>query len=132
MTYSKYKNEITSLKKEVAPLALPFILLVKGEKWSHFIEPDLNIIDEIVPIPTQTPILLARVGVMLTIRKHSLVLKKKNEQLQEKNAQLYLYEQALDAANSGIVITDANQNDNPIIYTNQAFQNIPVLKKTKS
>ncbi|RYE36046.1 MAG: PAS domain S-box protein [Sphingobacteriaceae bacterium] len=31
---------------------------------------------------------------------------------------------ALDASNSGIVITDNNQHDNPIIYCNKAFEHI--------
>lgn len=36
------------------------------------------------------------------------------------NLQLYL--QALNSSNSGIVITDNNLEDNPIIYCNKAFE----------
>lgn len=35
-----------------------------------------------------------------------------------------IYLQALNAANSGIIITDNLQNDNPIIYCNKAFEKI--------
>ncbi|MFC7345711.1 PAS domain S-box protein [Chryseobacterium zhengzhouense] len=37
---------------------------------------------------------------------------------------LNIYIQALDSANSGIIITDNTQQDNPIIYCNKAFENI--------
>ncbi|WP_179338428.1 PAS domain S-box protein [Winogradskyella ludwigii] len=35
---------------------------------------------------------------------------------------LYLRNKALEAASSGIIITDARQHDNPIIYINEAFE----------
>jgi len=37
---------------------------------------------------------------------------------------LNIYIQALDSANSGIIITDNTQRDNPIIYCNKAFEKI--------
>ncbi|MDQ1095922.1 MULTISPECIES: PAS domain-containing sensor histidine kinase [Chryseobacterium] len=37
---------------------------------------------------------------------------------------LDLYIKALDSANSGIIITDNNQPDNPIVYCNRAFETI--------
>lgn len=37
---------------------------------------------------------------------------------------LYIYLQALNSANSGIIITDNTQPDNPIIYCNAAFEKI--------
>ena len=40
----------------------------------------------------------------------------------EKN--LMIKSRALESANSGIIITDALQHDNPVIYVNTAFQNI--------
>lgn len=35
-----------------------------------------------------------------------------------------IYSQALDSANSGVIITDNTQPDNPIIYCNKAFEKI--------
>ncbi|WP_262147615.1 PAS domain-containing sensor histidine kinase [Chryseobacterium foetidum] len=37
---------------------------------------------------------------------------------------LRLYQQALDSSNSGIIITDNNIEDNPIVYCNKAFENM--------
>lgn len=37
---------------------------------------------------------------------------------------LQLYKRALDASSSGIIITDANQPDMPIVYVNHAFERI--------
>lgn len=40
------------------------------------------------------------------------------------DVQLNLLERAINASSNGIVITDAQQEDNPIIYVNQAFEEI--------
>lgn len=40
------------------------------------------------------------------------------------SSSLSLYRQALDSANSGIIITDNSLEDNPIIYCNKAFEKI--------
>lgn len=37
---------------------------------------------------------------------------------------LYLLEQAINASSNGIVITDAQQKDNPIVYVNEGFERI--------
>jgi|GEM_PF-729330 len=49
------------------------------------------------------------------------VLQKKNE-LQAK--ELEIRNRAIDAATTGILVTDAQKNDNPVIYVNPAFQNL--------
>jgi diguanylate cyclase (GGDEF)-like protein/PAS domain S-box-containing protein len=41
---------------------------------------------------------------------------------QRSEARLHLMEQAIAASSNGVVITDANQADNPIIYVNPAFE----------
>lgn len=40
----------------------------------------------------------------------------------QSEAQLHLMKQAIAASNNGIVITDTNQTDNPLIYVNPAFE----------
>lgn len=42
--------------------------------------------------------------------------------IQEQN--LLLLERAINSSNSGIVITDPNQPDNPVVYANKAYENI--------
>lgn len=41
---------------------------------------------------------------------------------QDSEARLYLMERAIAASSNGIVLTDANQPDNPVIYANPAFE----------
>lgn len=45
------------------------------------------------------------------------------------NNSLDIYLQALNSANSGIIITDNMQPDNPIIYCNRAFEMITGYSK---
>ena len=42
--------------------------------------------------------------------------------LQQKQAQLQLQEQAIAATNNGIIIADAQQPDNPVVFVNKAFE----------
>ncbi|AFZ44435.1 diguanylate cyclase/phosphodiesterase with PAS/PAC sensor(s) [Halothece sp. PCC 7418] len=42
----------------------------------------------------------------------------------ETNIQLNLLERAINASTNGIIITDAQQEDDPIIYVNEAFENM--------
>lgn len=114
-TYAQNRQKIIAYKDSKAPVNIPFMLFVQGENWSQTIDPVWNVVDDVVPIPTPTPILISRIEAMLKIRKHSLELQKKNEKLR-------MYEQAMNAANTGIVITDARQKDNPIIFANQGFE----------
>ena len=116
-TYTRNREKIIEYKQSTAPVTLPFILFVNGERWSQTIDPVWEVVDDVVPIPTPTPILVSRIEAMLKIRQHSL-------QLQQKNEQLRIYEQAMDAANAGIIITDAREEDSPILYANRGFQQI--------
>lgn len=44
--------------------------------------------------------------------------------LQEPEVDLHLMERAINASSNGIILTDPNQPDNPIIYVNPAFESI--------
>ena len=46
------------------------------------------------------------------------------DQIDELEAELALKNRALDAAGHGVVITDATQEDNPIIYLNEGFEEL--------
>ncbi|MES9958785.1 MAG: PAS domain S-box protein, partial [Sedimenticola sp.] len=46
------------------------------------------------------------------------------EERKRTEARLKILNLAIKAANNGIIITDANQHDNPVIYTNPAFERI--------
>ncbi len=47
-----------------------------------------------------------------------------NLEMLQLNVQLNLLERAINASSNGIIITDACQKDNPIIYVNQAFEQL--------
>ncbi|NGP75352.1 PAS domain S-box protein [Balneolaceae bacterium YR4-1] len=121
-TFSKNREKMIAYKDSKAPLITPFILLVKGEHWSKNIDPVWNVVDEIVPIPTPSPILISRIETMLQLREHTLLLQKKNRKLA-------MYEQAMNAANTGITITDAREKDNPIIFINSGFEKMTGYSK---
>gem|GEM_PF-216879 len=65
--------------------------------------------------PFQIAEVLARIESQLTI-------KRLQQKLKEQNAQLRLLERAIAAANNGIVITDAQAENNPLIYVNSGFE----------
>jgi len=43
---------------------------------------------------------------------------------QQSEANLYLMQRAIAASNNGVIITDPNQPDNPVIYVNPAFESM--------
>ncbi|MGK7371542.1 MAG: hypothetical protein ACNS64_15130, partial [Candidatus Halalkalibacterium sp. M3_1C_030] len=68
-TYTQNRQRIIAYKDSKAPVNVPFLLFVKGENWSKTIDPVWNVVDDVVPIPTPTPILISRIEAMLKIRK---------------------------------------------------------------
>jgi len=75
--------------------------------------------------------ILARVEVHLTNKKLLQQLGEKNQQLEEEiktrqeiEKDLRLLERAISASSNGIVVTDAQLPDNPIIYVNSGYEKI--------
>ncbi len=117
LTFKLNQQKLVAYKKDKAPLIVPFLLFVKEKNWSRTIDPIWEIVDDVIPIPTPTPILISRIERMLETRRHSLQLKEKNEKLR-------MYEQAINATNAGVLITDATQEDNPIVFANRGFEEL--------
>lgn len=57
-------------------------------------------------------------------KKHVMALVRDISKKKEIEKKLMLRTKALESARNGIVITDALKNDNPVIYSNSAFQNL--------
>lgn len=114
-SFEKLKNKIVAYKEQKSPVQVPFLLFVKGEQWSKTLDPAWNIVDDVIPVPTPTPILVSRIDTLLQSRRHSVELKRKTEELE-------LFKEAIDATNVGITIVDALQEDMPIIYANEGFK----------
>jgi diguanylate cyclase (GGDEF)-like protein/PAS domain S-box-containing protein len=81
--------------------------------------------------PFQTKEVLAKVQLQLRLEHQKQQLEEQNQKLrqeitkrQEVEIQLSLFNQAIFTCRNGVIITDATQPNNPIIYVNQAFEKI--------
>jgi len=81
--------------------------------------------------PIQLEEVLARLKTHLQLRSLTKQLQKQNARLQQEigvrqqaEEQLRLLERAIAASNNGIIITDVQQPDNPVIYVNSGFERI--------
>ncbi|WP_413161227.1 diguanylate cyclase domain-containing protein [Capilliphycus salinus ALCB114379] len=81
--------------------------------------------------PFQFQEVLARVQLQLRLQQQKQQLEKQNQKLREEisrrkqaETHLRLFNQAISACRNGVIITDATQSDNPIIYVNPAFEKI--------
>lgn len=117
---NKHENFITKLKEQVAPIFLPLLVLV-SKKGPKIPEKIWEIADDVLEIPVSKRIIKSRVQSLLKTRKYSKELDRERLQLQQKNNTLNMYYNAINKANNGIIITDPNLEDNPIVFCNQAF-----------
>lgn len=116
-SFQLYREFLIKRKKKEAPVLLPILLLAGDARPMQQNGVVWNVVDDIVDIPVPTKILNARVQSLLQSRQYSVDLKKKNDRLS-------LYEKALDATNNGVILTDARQPENPIIYCNKEFEDL--------
>ncbi len=120
--FRRNKKQIESLKRNAAPTFCPVLVLSKNKASARASSSILEYADDVIYVPARKQILQSRIEMLLKQRKYSLQLKQKNEELEEKNKQLRIYRQALDATETGVLITDATQDDNPAIYCNKGFE----------
>lgn len=117
-------EELLEQKEKAAPLFLPILLLSQDQRMARSSTTVLEFVDDVVYIPISSKLLQSRIRQLLRTRLYSLELKQKNEQLEEKNDQLRIFEQAINSTNAGVLITDANQDDNPIVFCNKGFEDL--------
>ncbi len=123
--YSVHKHEktIRDLKGEIAPVFLPLLVLV-SKKGPRLPEKVWEIADDVTEIPVLKRIIQSRVHTLLQTRNYSNELDKERRQLLHNNETLNLYYKAINKATNGIVITNPKLEGNPIIFCNQAFQDL--------
>lgn len=123
--YSVHKHEksITELKEKMVPVFLPLLVLI-NKKGPQLPEKIWEIADDVIEIPVSKRIIQSRVHSLLKTRKYSKELDSERFQLRKKNSTLNMYYNAINKATNGIVITDPSKEDNPIIFCNQAFQDL--------
>lgn len=111
-TYRKKKELIKKLKEKIEPLFLPVILVAKESVTQNLTRDDWNLINDVINPPVSKNSFKARVKNLLSLRMQSLRLNRQNN----------LSNKALNAIANGVIITDANQEDNPIIFCNSGFE----------
>ncbi|MEX0662810.1 MAG: PAS domain-containing protein [Balneolaceae bacterium] len=123
-----HKKQIVELKNELAPVLLPLLVLI-GKKGPPLPESIWDIADDVIEIPVSKRIIQARVRLLLKTRKYSIDLDRDRSDLLKKNDTISMYFNAIDKAKNGILITNPNVEDNPIIFCNKTFQELTGYKK---
>jgi len=118
------KEVLRKMKRQAEPLFLPFLLLSNDPQQTRREPVVLEFADDVVYIPVSTKVLETRIDLLLRQRDYSLELEQKNQQLAEQNEQLHIYEEAINAMNAGVLITDPCKEDNPIVFCNQGFREL--------
>lgn len=112
-------DKISAVKMQSEAAYVPIMVMVSNERLGT--AKMWEIADDVVAMPVSKKNLQTRIKGMIKIRSYSNRVKVKQDELEKKNRQLQLYNDAIDATISGMVITDASKEDNPIIFCNKAF-----------
>lgn len=113
-SYKANRKELLDIKKKALPVFLPILLLVQNSKALKHHPEIWNEIDDVVEVPVPMNMLNMRIKNQLRTRKNSLQIAKQNEKLR-------ILEKAINSTNVGVLITDAQAEDNPIIFANRGF-----------
>ncbi|NES24543.1 MAG: response regulator, partial [Symploca sp. SIO3E6] len=119
------------LKADQQTQDIPVIFLTALNEVSNKVKGfSLGAIDYITK-PFQPEEVMARVEVHLAKQRLKKQLEEQNRRLQQEievritaERQLRLLDRAIAASSNGIVITDAQLPDNPVVYVNSGFENI--------
>jgi PAS domain S-box-containing protein len=127
----EYRQVISSYKKQVYPVVLPVLLLTPND---NLLDKSTNIwelVDDSLTTPLSMKSLHTKLQLLnrmrqysLDLKRKSLALEQKNRELKTANDQLHIYEQAFDATQLGISLSDARASDFPLVYVKDQFLNI--------
>lgn len=117
------------LKKQPKTSDIPVIFLsALDEAFNKIKAFEVGAADYITK-PFQLQEVLVRIQLQLRLQHQKKQLEQQNEQLrqeitkrQQVENQLKLLDKAISNCRNGVIITDATQADNPIIYVNQSFE----------
>ncbi|MEX0724099.1 MAG: PAS domain S-box protein [Gracilimonas sp.] len=113
-SFQSNRKKLTKLKNEALPVYLPIILLVEDTRLLKNHHAIWDLVDDVIEIPVPMKMLEMRVKNQLRSRKHSLQIARQNEKLR-------ILEKAVHSTDVGIIITDATEEDLPIIFANEGF-----------
>lgn len=128
-TYGAHCQELRAQQRCSEDVFLP-ILLTTNEESSIRSDPEVwTVVDDVVSTPVPKAELRPRLAALLDRRRESLRLAENEEQLRETVEELRLKQRAIEAAPFGVSITDPDRDDNPVIYVNEAFEDLTEYAK---
>ena len=118
--FERLATGIERWKADERPAAAPALLLADAPEpaiWEEYADAMGRGLDAIQSIPVPKRAILARVRGLLETRRYSRAAKRRHERLE-------LYERAMESADVGITIADATDPELPLVYVNDAFEEI--------
>lgn len=103
---------------------VPLLLLVHRDAMDALGRADWQAVDEVLAVPTRRAELHARIENLLERRHTSERLVARNDELEAAVEELQQGKRAMDRAPIGITISDPHAEDNPLIYVNEAFEQL--------
>lgn len=114
--FSRVRDALTAWKTASQPTAAPALLVATGDEtalWEEYGDAVGTAVDAIQSIPAPKRAIETRVSALVETREESKLAADRRNQLE-------LYGRAMDGAEIGIIITEAD-NDHPIVYANDGF-----------
>lgn len=113
-SFKKRRKELLDRKNKALPVFLPLVLLVENSKVLKY-DPEIwTQVDDVIEVPIPIRLLNMRINNQMHSRKNSVKIARQNEKL-------HILEKAVNSTDIGITITDAEAEDNPIVYSNDGF-----------
>ncbi len=116
-SYKANRKELLDIKKNALPVFVPILLLVENSKALKRHPEIWDEIDDVIEVPVPMKMLNMRVKNQLRTRRNSLQIARKNEKLR-------ILEKAIHSTHVGVSITNAQAEDNPIIFVNEGFSEL--------
>lgn len=113
-SFKKYRTEFLEKKNQALPIFLPLILLVENNKVLKYNPQVWTQVDDVIEVPVPMKMLNMRINNQMRSRKNSLKIAHQNEKLR-------ILKKAVNSTDVGIIISDAQEKDEPIIFSNDGF-----------
>jgi PAS domain S-box-containing protein len=123
LQFERVADAARSTREASDGVFLPFVLLVGGSS-ANAPEEVWEYVDAVIDLPVKKRELRSRIGNLVGRRRTAVELAERKTELEETVADLRLKERALDEAPAGLVITDPDRDDNPVVYANRQFETL--------
>jgi len=122
--FNRVAGSLQSKRDTEDPVFLPFVLLIGEDAPDGTAVEAREYVDDVIELPVKKADLLSRIGNLVERRRTAAKLAQREAQLEQTVADLKLKERAMDEAPVGLTISDADREDNPIIYLNERFETL--------